>query len=195
VTNEHQFLLRCHAQSTAAPVRELRATAQATRAGLTLRFALSADLALLCIPVPAPPRAADELWRHTCFEAFVAAAGSRAYAEFNFSPSGEWAAYTFADYRERGAVAPDFDPRIAVRHSADSLMLEASIPRTALPQADTLQLGLCAVIEDEHGAISYWALRHAPGKPDFHHRDAFAGTLDMAAHALNGSFARVGEKQ
>ena len=30
-----------------------------------------------------------------------------------------------------------------------------------------------AVIEEESGAISYWALRHA-GKPDFHQASAFA---------------------
>jgi hypothetical protein len=30
------------------------------------------------------------------------------------------------------------------------------------------------VIEAADGSLSYWALRHPPGKPDFHHRDAFA---------------------
>jgi hypothetical protein len=30
--------------------------------------------------------------------------------------------------------------------------------------------------------LSYWALRHAAGKPDFHHRDAFAMPLDEARH-------------
>ncbi|MBI3061386.1 MAG: hypothetical protein HYY83_05345 [Deltaproteobacteria bacterium] len=26
----------------------------------------------------------------------------------------------------------------------------------------------------QDGTISYWALKHPPGKPDFHHPDAFA---------------------
>jgi hypothetical protein len=38
------------------------------------------------------------------------------------------------------------------------------------------------VIEEIDGALSYWALRHAPGKPDFHHRDAFALELDEVRH-------------
>ena len=33
------------------------------------------------------------------------------------------------------------------------------------------------VIEEEDGTISYWALRHAAGKPDFHHPDGFAMEL------------------
>jgi hypothetical protein len=36
---------------------------------------------------------------------------------------------------------------------------------------------LAAVIEDENGGLSYWALRHPPGKPDFHHPNAFAMTI------------------
>jgi hypothetical protein len=39
-------------------------------------------------------------------------------------------------------------------------------------------MGLSAVIEERDGMLSYWALRHAPGKPDFHRRDGFA--LELA---------------
>jgi hypothetical protein len=40
-------------------------------------------------------------------------------------------------------------------------------------------LGLSAVIEDLDGVLSYWALRHPPGKPDFHHPDTFALEIDL----------------
>jgi hypothetical protein len=33
------------------------------------------------------------------------------------------------------------------------------------------------VIEEKNGALSYWALRHPAGKPDFHRRSAFAMEL------------------
>jgi hypothetical protein len=39
------------------------------------------------------------------------------------------------------------------------------------------QTGLSAVVETKDGGISYWALAHPPGKPDFHHPDSFALTL------------------
>ena len=44
---------------------------------------------------------------------------------------------------------------------------------------DPLHIGLSAVIEEEGGRKSYWALAHPPGPPDFHHPDCF--TLELAA--------------
>ncbi len=40
------------------------------------------------------------------------------------------------------------------------------------------KLALSAVIEETDGTKSYWALRHPPGAPDFHHPDCFALTLE-----------------
>jgi hypothetical protein len=47
-----------------------------------------------------------------------------------------------------------------------------------LPAGRTARLGLSAVIETRAGAIAYWALRHEPGKPDFHWADAFVVRLE-----------------
>jgi hypothetical protein len=44
--------------------------------------------------------------------------------------------------------------------------------------APRLRLALTAVVEDARGRLSYWALRHPPGRPDFHHRDGFALVLE-----------------
>jgi hypothetical protein len=46
-----------------------------------------------------------------------------------------------------------------------------TLPR--LEEAAIWQLDLAAVIEERGGRISYWALAHPPGKPDFHHSDCF----------------------
>jgi hypothetical protein len=149
---------------------------------LELSYAIRGDPERLRVPEPRPPRAADGLWRHTCCEAFVALAGASAYHEFNFSPSGEWAAYAFEHYREgRQLVGEGGEPRIVVRRAADGLELDASVPLARLSSEHAggkITLALSAVIEDENASRSYWALKHAPGKPDFHHPDAFALTLD-----------------
>ena len=42
-----------------------------------------------------------------------------------------------------------------------------------------LRIAAAAVLEDETGTLSYWALRHAPGKPDFHHADGFLLELQL----------------
>lgn len=107
----------------------------------------------------------------------MAAGHATTYREFNFSPSGEWAAYAFRDYRDRDtAWRPPTPPQCQIRISEQSLELEAYLPGALLPDTDParLRLGLSAVVEDANGVLSYWALAHPVGKPDFHWRGAFS---------------------
>jgi len=100
------------------------------------------------------------------------------YREFNLSPSGEWAVYEFQSYRNGGVLENELSPEIRVREAKDKLELSAEISQGLLPHDRPLRLGLSAVVEDVDGILSYWALRHPAGKPDFHHTDAFALQLD-----------------
>lgn len=145
--------------------------------GLSLAYRLTGTIAALAIPAAAHPARADGLWRHTCFEAFVMAGDGPGYREFNFSPSGLWAAYAFTGYRDGARDLPMPAPAIAFRAEADHLVLAVTLPAPALPDGP-MRLGLSAVIETADGDIAYWALRHAPGKPDFHHTDAFALAIE-----------------
>jgi hypothetical protein len=123
-------------------------------------------------PVVAAARA-DELWRHTCFEAFVRTSADPGYYEFNFSPSTQWAAYQFSGYRSGMRVATEIAaPRIEARSSAATYTLQVALEFDEL--SSPLLLGLSAVLEETNGRKSYWALAHPPGKPDFHHADCFA---------------------
>lgn len=152
---------------------------------LALTYALKGELSRLRIPPPGPPRRTDRLWEHTCFEAFISVKGDPAYREFNFAPSGEWVAYAFRRYREREPLAEEGPaPKIAVRRAGSGLELDAVIDPDRLPAiapGARLRLALSAVIEEEDGTISYWALRHPPGKPDLHHPDAFALEIEFGA--------------
>ena len=153
---------------------------------LVARFVVRGDVAQVL--VPSPMRSAgrvDGLWKTTCFEAFVALAGG-GYLEFNFSPSGEWAAYRFDGYRAGQAdLALPAPPRIEVMRGADTLGLTATLDTLGLPlPADAAWLvGLSAVIEEADGTKSYWALAHPPeGPPDFHHPACFALELPAPTH-------------
>jgi hypothetical protein len=132
------------------------------------------DLSGVRIPESQPPRRVAGLWRHTCFEAFVMAGEGPAYREFNLSPCGAWAVHAFRGYRDGGELEVELNPAIVVRRSGTRLELDAKIDPEFLPPGRWLRLGLSAVLEGVDGALSYWALRHPPGKPDFHHIDAFA---------------------
>ena len=187
------LLLVCHPDTPVPAVRCIEASAARSSPGdLTLRFRLEfrldGDLGGLLIPQRVAPERSDGLWQHTCFEAFVAGSSERSYLEFNFSPSGKWAAYAFSDYRQRdSALDPTGTPKIRVDRDRDSLGLAAFISIDDLAtkmRQSALNLGLSAVIEhieSGEGRLNYWALRHPSAhpaaKPDFHQRDTFVLTL------------------
>src|SRR5262245_35897185 len=110
--------LERHLAVPCAALREIRVSIERKPESLQVAFALEGEIDRLRIPAPRPPRVAERLWQHTCCEVFIARDGG--YREFNFSPSGEWAAYQFARYREGGAVQIP-DPRISVKRTAQRM--------------------------------------------------------------------------
>src|SRR3954464_8994411 len=68
-------------------------------------FGVGAPAERFVIPEAAEPTRADELWRTTCFEAFLRPLGEENYREWNFAPSGQWATYEFSGYRENMVAA------------------------------------------------------------------------------------------
>lgn len=120
-------------------------------------------MAKLVIPPPATAERADELWRTTCFELFVAGDGA-SYRELNFSPSGQWAAYELDDYRTGMRNFP-VGVETEIYQTTNELSFSIKIS-TEFP--NPVHVGLTAVIEERGGAISYWSTSFAPGKPDFH---------------------------
>jgi|SRR5688572_29775252 hypothetical protein len=181
----HAVTLACHPDTPTDAVSSMSArVCRSPGERLAVSYVVECDLDRVRVPAPRAPRPADRLWEHTCCEIFIARKGAPGYREYNFSPSGEWAAYAFEAYRARCAGEPQpalSPPQITVRGDRGTLELDASISLDGLaPRPGArLALALSAVIEDSDGKLSYWALRHPRGKPDFHHPDAFA--LELAA--------------
>jgi len=174
--------LRCHNTSNCDDVRALRVIVRRTISGLELGFRLDGNTSRICLTPQSRGHGLVELWRHTCFEAFVAIDGQAAYHEFNFAPSHEWLVYSFRTYRDPAPPANVLrSPIVAINTTNNQLELDARIVLTdlsAIHPYSPLRLGLSAVIESCNGSLSYWALRHPAGKPDFHHADAFALRLE-----------------
>jgi len=177
-------ILICHPDTLPTAVLAVHVKVEPEPQGsLHLSYELTGDLAQIRIPAPLSPAAVDGLWEHTCFEVFVAVAGETRYHEFNFSPSGQWAAYAFSDYRVRGTWTASQAPAISFTQTHGHLLLKAVIEAADLPQnidGKPLQLGLAAVIEASDDSLSYWALHHPePARPDFHHRSGFILSLNQ----------------
>jgi hypothetical protein len=171
-------VLQPHPITPDASVDAVVVRAARVAASCVVEYCVKGTLAKLRVPAPDSPSRCDELWRHTCAELFAGVPGESGYCEFNFSPSTEWAAYRFDDYRQGMRALECAPPLIEVVQSSNELHIEV---RCYLPswlaQSARLQLGIAMVIEDTQGQCSYWALRHAGERPDFHHRDSFVVEL------------------
>jgi len=145
---------------------------------------LGSDLALtyrvvgagaLILPAALASARADGLWKTTCFELFLGLAG-KTYQEFNFSPSSRWASYAFSDYREGGHDAAITPPQISMRREGDAVVCSVRLAHTD----GAVSAGLAAVIAEEGGHTSYWALAHDAPRPDFHRRSCFTLAIGAA---------------
>lgn len=148
---------------------------------LRLTYKVTGRIGDLLLPEPGPPERADNLWQHTCLEAFLKPAPTPDYLEFNFAPSLRWAAYRFDAYREGMRQAEPLAPP-RMKSACDglttlSLDVVLSLDTLGVADAGSWRLGLAAVIEEKSGNKSYWALTHPQDKPDFHHDAGFA--LDL----------------
>ena len=189
-SRENSAQLQCHRDTPSTVVENITANIRWDEGrNLTIKYSLTGAVERLRIPEDQSAIRADELWQHTCFELFIGAQNDAEYYEFNFSPSGKWSVYEFRNYRAGGPIHVDgLDPKIAVQRSAEALELSAKIRLNRLPgiQPDVyLCIGLSAVIENRDGSLSYWALKHPPGKPDFHHSDNF--TLQIEPAVVHGA--------
>ncbi len=171
-----EFLrLTCHPAAAAPPALDIEAIALTLATGaVSFRYRVQGDLHRVRLPQPGPAIRTDELWRHTCFEAFVNPRGAERYYELNFAPSSAWAAYSFESYR-LGMQPMTFAkaPTIHCRTSDDVLMVEATMNVKSL-RHDSL-IGLAVVIEDVDGKVSHWALAHPRPKADFHDAAGWTG--------------------
>lgn len=168
-----------HPDTPCAAVRGIAVEVRRAGTQLDLGFRVEGDFEQIVLPERHGDLArADELWKHTCFEAFVAA--GQGYGEINLSPSGRWASYGFDGYRSGMAVRAGFDLTFADEDRSETAYdLIAELDLTDLPATGVWSVGLSAVIELIDGRRCYWALHHAPGKPDFHHPDAFVLSLPV----------------
>jgi len=138
-------------------------------------FGVGAPAERFVIPPVSEPWRADELWKTTCFEAFLRIEGEDSYREWNFAPKGNWAAYDFSGYREGMREAEvGSPPYIRMEDNFTWWALGATM---AVPADTNWALGLSAVLEEQDGTKSYWALAHPSEEPDFHAPGCFAARL------------------
>jgi hypothetical protein len=177
-------VLKPHPDSPPCPAAAIDVDVARPDAGhLVLTYAVTGRIGDILLPAVTAATRRDLLWQHTCLEAFIGLPGGP-YYEFNLSPSTQWQAARFAGYRSGKEIAVEIAAApIETRLGPERYTLQATLAlgHLRVPRDAAWRLGLSAVIEDTNERIWYWALAHAPGKPDFHHADAFALEFPAAA--------------
>lgn len=176
-----EWALVAHPDTGARSVEYVRVAMRQSAYGLDLVYVIGCPTDRLVVPAATTAARTDGLWRTTCLELFVQT-GALGYVEFNFAPSGAWAAYRFSDYRSGMAKAPlETAPRIMTSDEGDTLIV---IARIDAPLRHATMAGLSAVIEERDGTKSFWALAHGDGPPDFHNAQGFVAPLPAPLPSL-----------
>ncbi len=179
-----ETVLQCHPLSEQGFVDGIAVqVARAEDGALQIKYVLHGLIDKIHFPKAAQPERTDGLWKDTCFELFCGRADDGLYVEFNFAPSGQWAAYAFTGYRE-GMTDLACAPRhinCTAGEGIFEITVTVDLPES-LRTADVMA-GFSAVIADKQGRTAYWALAHPPGKADFHHKDCFALQLEARSAA------------
>lgn len=155
----------------------------AKNSSLLLTFKISGPMSQLCLPSREAVSGWKEgIWLNSCFSCFVLNQETGQYAEFIFSPSGDWCALSFDAYRRRADTQQTaWKPEIFTFIQAASDKAHMTVKFTLLPQQREKKIfcsGLAAILHLRHHAEPlYWALRHAGEKPDFHHPDSMVLTF------------------
>lgn len=124
-----------------------------------------------------PSVRAHELWKSTCFEAFLRSESGERYWEINLAPDGRWNVYSFDRYRDPQP------PREASQWELIQFECRPGLLRGTLELPNgmilnPLRFGLTAVLETDD--LSYWALTHSGAEPDFHDARSWIGRISSA---------------
>lgn len=166
-----------HPAAPPSPGVEALASAALDGRGLVLRWSLRAAPNLLAVaPRASRPGRRDRLWEHTCCEAFVGTPDGEGYLELNLAPSEDWALWAFDGYRSGMRAAASGAPRMRVLRMPRELRVDAIVDPDAVRAfigSPPYVTGLSAVVEEQDGRRSYFALAHAGERPDFHARESW----------------------
>lgn len=180
--NRHSFILEqfCQDAGTIRPCLAITGSVGRQADALFLQYQISGDIHDLHIPRRSGLGSRrHDLWKGSCFEAFIGLSESERYWEVNLSPNGDWNVYSFSDYRQ------DMVEELALSslpctfyETRTDLWLDLIVDLRALFREDhPLDLGISCVLKHHSGDLTLWALCHPGARADFHHRSSFTLTL------------------
>lgn len=119
----------------------------------------------------------NELWKTTCFEAFLKPKTQEHYWEINLNSSGDWNFYFLEAYRknlieETQAHVSSFQATLT--KGIFHLEIETYLP---FLNHESIWISPCVILESQKGEKSYWSIHHPESQPNFHASGSFVHEL------------------
>ena len=112
---------------------------------------------------------ADELWKATCFELFLANSKIQSYYEINISPTLHWNIYRLAKYRaEPKELMVSNEPLIELREDKKHYEIDFELECKELDLAEFDQYNLAVILLNRENEREFWTVNPVGESPDFH---------------------------
>lgn len=142
---------------------------------LSLHFKISGALKSYSFPKKEKLKRANELWRATCFELFLANSKTKIYYEINISPTLHWNIYRLETYRaEPKELIVSSEAIIKIREDEQSYEINFELECKELDLAEFDQYNLAVILLNNQNEREFWTIRPMGKSPDFHDRDGFS---------------------
>lgn len=143
-----------------------------TEQKIRISFVVKGALDEYVFPSTSTPKRANELWKATCFELFLANENEEAYYELNFSSSLAWNFYALDAYRGKVEEIELFSmPKIEVFEAKNSFKILFELRVKNLEKFELYNVA--SILLNQEHERTFWTLKHLKTKPDFHDREAF----------------------
>ena len=137
-----------------------------------LSFIIKGALAEYIFSKKVEHKRANELWKATCFELFLANSKKEVYYELNFSSSLAWNFYYLESYRaDVVEVTNVFSPQIEVHTTNNSFKTSIELEFENIEEFDLCNVA-CIVL-NKNKERTFWSMKHQNSVADFHDRENF----------------------
>ena len=141
---------------------------------MKIEYEIIGDLSSYSFPKKTKQKRANELWKDTCFELFIANYSSTEYYEINTSPSTEWNAYHFTSYKKEMRESDLFSPpRISFYQSDNryTFSFEMTFRKNIFDKE--LLINLAVILLDKEEKRHFYSINRQNSSPDFHNRELY----------------------
>ena len=141
---------------------------------ISLHFKITGVLKNYQFPQIDKLKRANELWKATCFELFLANSKTKIYYEINISPTLHWNIYRLETYRaEPKELIVSSEPLIEIREDEESYEIDFELECKELNLAEFDQYNLAVILLNIENEREFWAVNLVGESPDFHDRGRF----------------------